>query len=111
MEQDASSVRSASEEGQRKVVTAVQEMLERRYWETESSKQTKKSKSKKRRKSKFPFEGPGSPGSLGMGGRGGLEFEDSKMNDESNGGNEGSVGFGVGCALQKSGHQSGGLPT
>ena len=83
MEREAYSVRSANEEGRRKVVSAVREMLERGCWETEASKRKSKENGRNK-KGKFPpFDGP----SLGNS-PGGLEYEETKssISDDVNDG-------------------------
>ncbi|KAL9182872.1 hypothetical protein ACHAXT_004151 [Thalassiosira profunda] len=74
MEREAYSVRSTSEEGRRKVVAAVREMLERRCWETEASRKMN---------GKSGLDSP-----FGGGKQGGLEFEETKVgpNGEKSGG-------------------------
>ena len=64
MEREAYSVRSASEEGRRKVVNAVREMLERRCWEAANAK--RKSKRMSGNGSKSPFGYNGLPAGLEM---------------------------------------------
>ena len=73
MEREAYSVRSASEEGRRKVVSAVREMLERKCWETKEgrNKNTKNG-------SKSPFGDDPFRKKRG----GGLEFEERTKKEE-----------------------------
>lgn len=69
MEREAYSVRSASEEGRRKVVNAVREMLERRCWETSSVKRKGKGRTGKNEKmngNKSPLDYNGLPAGLEM---------------------------------------------
>ena len=86
MEREAYSVRSESEEGRRKVVSAVRDMLERRCWETEASKRKMKEKSGKNGKMSGMKNRFGDDG-LTVGRRavgGGFEFEEKEKTIEEN---------------------------
>ncbi len=82
MEREAYSVRSACEEGRRKVVSAVRDILERKCWETEASKKEMKGKiGKKGKINGLNFRDDG----LKLGRRGvGFKFEETKNTTEEN---------------------------
>ncbi len=86
MEREAYTVRSESEEGRRKVVSAVRDMLERRCWEITTSKRKIKEKSGKNGKMIVMNSRYGDDG-LTVGRRtvgGGFEFEEKKKTIEEN---------------------------
>ena len=82
MEREAYSVRSACEEGRRKVVSAVRDILERKCWDTETSKREMKGKIGKNGKMNgLNFGDDG----LKLGRRAvGFEFEEKKNTTEEN---------------------------
>ncbi|KAL7539129.1 hypothetical protein ACHAXR_009041 [Thalassiosira sp. AJA248-18] len=103
MEREAYSVRSASEEGRRKVVSAVREMLERRCWEPNMEQQQgsaaavsggggRKNNKIGGIKGKFPPFDDTTTALMGGSNNSALEFEESKTsNDEENNNNNALV--------------------
>ena len=84
MSREAYSVRSASEEGRRNVVSAVREMLERKCWETDS-KRNRNDKGNKKKTKKGHFFGEhvfrgDKKSSVGVG----LEYEGAKSVEDEN---------------------------